>query len=236
MQESLRQQYLTAMGIPIWLPRQLTEPSSAETSLMANSNATAELTHQTSQDTIQLLSWEDLQTRVSACQLCSLAKTRQHTVFGMGNPQAKLVIVGEAPGATEDQQGLPFVGRAGKLLDAMLQAINLQRSEIFITNILKCRPPNNRDPDPQEVACCTPYLERQLQLLQPRLLLALGRIAAHFLLNSTTTLSRLRGQQFHYGTQRIPLLVTYHPAYLLRSPQDKDKAYQDLLLVRSLLQ
>lgn len=128
------------------------------------------------------------------------------------------------------------MGRAGKLLDAMLKAIGLDRSSVYIANVLKCRPPNNRDPDAEEVALCTPFLTKQIALLQPKIMLALGRIAAHFLLKSNTPLSRLRGQQFSYGDQQTPLLVTYHPAYLLRSPQDKRKALIDLLQVKRFLQ
>lgn len=172
--------------------------------------------------------WEQLQQQVSICTSCDLHTTRTQTVFGVGNQHAELMIIGEAPGFHEDQQGLPFVGRAGQLLTAMLQAIGYQRADVYIANILKCRPPNNRDPLPLEVQTCTPYLNQQIALLQPRLLLAVGRIAAHYLLGKKSSLESLRQQVHTYGTERIPLIVTYHPAYLLRNPADKKKAYLDL--------
>lgn len=175
--------------------------------------------------------WNLLEAQVKACTSCELYKTRTNVVFGSGNRAAKLMIIGEAPGANEDQQGLPFVGRAGQLLTAMLQAIGIERDQIYITNILKSRPPNNRDPKLEEVAACTPFLLRQLELVSPKLILSLGRISAHFLLKTNASLGSLRGRFFEYEYQQIPLLVTYHPAYLLRSPRDKRKAYQDLQLV-----
>ncbi len=179
--------------------------------------------------------WNPLEQCVKQCTACGLHKTRTQTVFGTGNPKAKLMLIGEAPGAEEDRQGKPFVGKAGQLLTQMLRAIGLNREDVFIANILKCRPPNNRDPQPDEVEKCTPFLLQQLALIQPTLLVALGRISAHYLLNTTTPLSRLRGQLFSYGEQQTPLIATYHPAYLLRSPQDKSKAYVDLLKIRQLL-
>lgn len=169
--------------------------------------------------------WDSLQQAVRDCRACSLCESRTQTVFGVGDQQADLVIVGEAPGYHEDQQGEPFVGRAGKLLDAILTSVGLQREQVFIANILKCRPPQNRDPQIEEVIKCTPFLEQQLSLLQPKLIVAVGRHAAHFLLNSTASLSRLRGQQHQY--QGIPLYVSYHTAYLLRNPRDKVKAQED---------
>lgn len=175
--------------------------------------------------------WTSLEQKVAACTACSLCKTRKQTVFGVGSHQAKLLIIGEAPGAQEDLQGEPFVGRAGQLLDAMLRSIGLNRQHIYIANILKCRPPNNRDPEVSEVASCTPFLQQQIALLQPKLILAVGRIAAHYLLNTNTPLTRMRGQEYCYGENRTPLLVTFHPAYLLRSPREKAKAYEDLQTV-----
>jgi DNA polymerase len=145
------------------------------------------------------------------------------------------MIIGEAPGADEDRQGEPFVGRAGRLLNAMLRAIGLDREDVFIANILKCRPPNNRDPSAAEIACCTPYLSRQIELVAPRALLAVGRIAAQHLLQSDQAIGRLRGKAMSFGTARIPIVATYHPAYLLRSPLAKSKAWQDLVLVKQLI-
>ena len=181
--------------------------------------------------------WVALQEQVAACTRCDLHRTRTQTVFGVGNDKADWLIVGEAPGAEEDRRGEPFVGRAGQLLDAMLAAIQLDRKTAYIANILKCRPPNNRDPQPGEVECCEPYLQQQIAHIRPRLILAVGRIAAQNLLKTDAPLGRLRGRVHEYGPERIPVLVTYHPAYLLRSPADKRKAWEDLqLAVRVYLQ
>lgn len=187
--------------------------------------------------TASALDWEQLRQCVSECQKCDLYKTRTQTVFGVGNTAARLMIIGEAPGANEDRQGKPFVGRAGQLLDAMLKSIGFDRNEnVYICNILKCRPPNNRDPSMAEVKECTPYLEQQIALMKPALLLAVGRIAAHYLLGVSTPLTRLRGQTLQYSGLNVPLIVTFHPAYLLRNPRDKGKAYADLLRAWRLLQ
>jgi len=182
---------------------------------------------------VEAMDWEQLKAAVRDCQACPLHKTRTNPVFGVGNQQADLLIIGEAPGAQEDKQGEPFVGRAGQLLNEMLKSIGLERQDVYIANILKSRPPNNRDPQPEEVRACTPYLMRQIALLQPKIIMALGRIAAHFLLDTKTPLSRLRGQTFEFKTteKAVPLIVTYHPAYLLRSPTEKYKAYKDLFRV-----
>ncbi len=160
---------------------------------------------------------------MAQCHACGLEKGRTQTVFGIGNRQANLMIIGEAPGFYEDQQGEPFVGRAGQLLNAMLAAIGLSRESVYIANILKCRPPNNRDPLPDEVALCTPFLQKQIALIKPQLLLAVGRIAAHYLLETKTSLNQLRGKIHSYGQFDTPLIITYHPAYLLRNPADKAK-------------
>ena len=176
--------------------------------------------------------WEELRARVAACTRCGLSATRTQTVFGVGNRQAEWLIVGEAPGMEEDRQGEPFVGRAGQLLNSMLRAIGLARSEVYIANVLKCRPPHNRDPAANETAECLPYLERQIALLKPRIMLAVGRIAAQNLLRTDTPLGRLRRQVHSFGATRVPLVVTYHPAYLLRTPTDKRKAWEDLKFAR----
>ncbi len=175
----------------------------------------------------------DLVTQVTACQKCNLHQTRTQTVFGVGNPDAKVMFVGEAPGRDEDLQGEPFVGRAGQLLNLMLAALGWQREDVYIANILKCRPPNNRNPEVAEIVQCEPYLIKQIELVQPQLLVALGRIAAQNLLATNTSISRLRGQKHLYEKGGIPLIVTYHPAYLLRNPIDKAKSWQDLLFIRS---
>ncbi len=180
--------------------------------------------------------WKKLQAAVSRCTQCRLSESRTQTVFGAGNPDAELMIVGEAPGSEEDRLGEPFVGRSGQLLNEMLAAVKLQRSDIFIVNILKCRPPENRDPRPDEAAACADFLHRQVECVQPRLLMAVGRIAAQNLLGLTSTLGSMRGQVYSYGRTEVPLIVTYHPAYLLRSPSQKRKSWQDLCLARSILQ
>ncbi len=170
-----------------------------------------------------------LREAVRSCTRCELYKTRKQGVFGVGDANADWLIVGEAPGADEDRQGEPFVGQAGKLLDAMLAAIGLQRGRnVYIANVLKSRPPGNRDPRPDEVAACLPYLERQIELIRPKLIVALGRFAAQSLLQTDTPISRLRGKLHEY--HGVPLVVTYHPAYLLRNQADKARAWEDLLL------
>ncbi len=176
--------------------------------------------------------WASLEQEVSACTKCRLHATRTQTVFGVGNRQAQWLIIGEAPGADEDRQGEPFVGRAGQLLNEMLLAVGLQRADVYIANILKCRPPENRDPRPDEAAACEPYLQQQIALIRPALIVAVGRIAAQNLLGDESPLGRLRGQVHQYGPDATPVIVTYHPAYLLRSPAQKRKAWEDLCLAR----
>ena len=165
------------------------------------------------------------------CQKCPLSQTRQNFVFGVGNPKADIVFIGEAPGKQEDLQGVPFVGRAGKLLDKILAAIELTRHDVYICNVLKCRPPNNRDPLPSEVEQCEPYLIKQLHLINPKLIVALGRIAACTMLKTKESLKNLRNQIFKY--EGIDLLVTYHPAALLRNPNFKKPAWEDFQLIRN---
>ena len=178
----------------------------------------------------QLDSLEAIATMVDGCRKCGLGQTRLHSVPGEGDPRAGFVCVGEAPGATEDETGRPFVGRAGKLLDDILKAIGFRREDVFICNVLKCRPPNNRDPEPLELAGCSPYLHRQLDVIRPRVILALGRPAAHALLRSNASLGDLRGKLHRY--RGIPLVVTYHPAALLRNPHWKRPTWDDVRLAR----
>ncbi|MEE8342752.1 MAG: uracil-DNA glycosylase [Gammaproteobacteria bacterium] len=180
--------------------------------------------------------WPVLEQTVLQCRLCDLHEGRTQAVFGVGDRAADWLIIGEAPGAEEDRRGEPFVGRAGQLLNAMLKAVGLRREQVYIANIVKCRPPNNRDPRPAEAASCRQYLMRQVELIRPSLILAVGRIAAHNLLGTDSSLGKLRGRIHHFGPQQIPLVVTYHPAYLLRSPDQKAKAWSDLLLARSVVQ
>lgn len=171
-----------------------------------------------------------LRLSVAACTACSLSQSRNHTVFGEGPEQADWLLVGEAPGQQEDRQGKPFVGRAGQLLTQMIRALDKTREQMFIANTLKCRPPGNRDPLPEELQACEPYLLKQIELIQPKVILALGRISAQALLKSDQPLGQLRGQVYQYGPDKIPLIVTYHPAYLLRNPADKAEVWSDLLL------
>ena len=186
---------------------------------------------------LALMDWDELERTVAGCRACALCETRTHTVFGVGSRQAAWMIVGEAPGEQEDLQGEPFVGAAGQLLDRMLAAAGLTRHTasadtrlhpVYIANTLKCRPPRNRNPQPQELQQCEPYLVRQIELLQPRLIVAMGRFAVQTLLNSQEPIGRLRARV--HQARSIPTVVTYHPAYLLRNPQDKAKAWEDLCL------
>ena len=211
-----QQDYLQAMGIQAW---QLKTAAKIPAPSPVNTSA-----------------WDALQQTVAQCTACGLDKTRTQTVFGVGNRQAELMIIGEAPGFNEDKQGEPFVGRAGQLLNAMLNAIGFERETVYIANILKCRPPNNRDPQVEEVNLCTPFLAKQIALIQPKLLMAVGRIAAQFLLNTKTPLGQLRSKLHHYGDKSTPLIITYHPAYLLRNPADKSKALLDLQMVHRTLE
>jgi uracil-DNA glycosylase len=177
-----------------------------------------------------------IERQVAACHKCALAEGRIHTVFGTGSTHAQWMIVGEAPGAEEDRRGEPFVGRAGQLLNAMIASLGLRRDEVYIANVLKCRPPNNRDPLGHEVGECLPYLLAQIRIVRPGMILALGRFAAQALLQSSAPIGQLRGHLHHYGEFRTPLVVSYHPAYLLRSPLEKRKAWQDLKFARRSLE
>uniref|UniRef100_UPI0025C06B1E uracil-DNA glycosylase n=1 Tax=Aquabacterium sp. TaxID=1872578 RepID=UPI0025C06B1E len=180
-----------------------------------------------------------LQAAVAGCQACTLCQSRTQTVFGVGHPQADWLIVGEAPGEEEDKRGEPFVGRSGQLLDRMLHALGLSRQEadasqqVYIANAIKCRPPANRNPQPQEMAQCEPFLMRQIALTQPKVILAMGRFAVQSILRSNEPIGKLRGRVHDY--QGVPLIVTYHPAYLLRNPADKALAWADLCLAREVM-
>jgi DNA polymerase len=228
-----RDRYLSELGIPVW---RLRAGAAAEAVQPVEQPAVIVPVPGVSAGAVPTGdAWADLAAKVRACTLCGLHRSRTQTVFGVGKRDARLFVIGEAPGADEDRQGEPFVGRAGQLLNAMLRAIGLPRSEVFIANILKCRPPNNRDPEPSESASCTPYLTQQIELVAPRVLLAVGRISAQWLLQTDTPIGRLRGRVLAYGARNTPLVVTYHPAYLLRSPLEKAKAWTDLCLVKELL-
>lgn len=215
--------YLQALEIDVWRGRGTEVPAEE---IVADRSAV-----NTGED-VALLDWEQLQQRVTACTVCDLHQTRTQTVFGVGNPDADWMVIGEAPGQQEDRRGEPFVGRAGQLLDQMLLAVGLDRQSVFIANVLKCRPPGNRDPARNEAAACRHYLERQIELINPRIVLAVGRIAAQLLLASDEPLGRLRGRAHFLKEGALPLVVTYHPAYLLRSPSQKGKAWQDLCIAQ----
>lgn len=290
MKESIRLQYLEAMGIDVWIPRHLPvaatqaidAPSQSEnvapvdwveSSDTQHDDVSAAQEHEVwvehrenlaevepRLDTNQALdagtddnqprwvslqstqpkphandrAWKDLQHEVSLCRACSLCETRTQTVFGVGNKHATWLLIGEAPGQNEDLQGEPFVGRAGQLLTEMLRAIGLKREEVYIANMLKCRPPNNRDPQAEEVEACNGFLQRQIALLQPNIILAVGRIAAQNLLKTQQPLAKLRG--IRHQLHNIPLIVIHHPAYLLRSLPEKAKAWEDLQFALSVYQ
>jgi uracil-DNA glycosylase len=221
---SLRDQYLQALGIERWALRSRGAAPAAPVASAAPAAAAAG---------VDAAAWEQLRTEVSGCRLCALCTTRTQTVFGVGNRGAEVLVIGEAPGADEDRQGEPFVGRAGQLLNSMLRAFGQPRETVYIANVLKCRPPGNRDPSPAEVASCLPYLQRQIELVAPRLILVVGRIAAQTLLATDTPIGRLRGHVHRFGARGTPLVVTYHPAYLLRSPAEKRRAWVDLKAARA---
>jgi uracil-DNA glycosylase family 4 len=181
---------------------------------------------------VHTLDWDALAARVAACQRCRLCESRTNTVFGVGDRNADWMLIGEAPGENEDRQGEPFVGQAGKLLDNMLRSLALARgTDVYIANVIKCRPPGNRNPEPDEVVRCEPYLQRQVALVKPKLIVALGRFAAQSLLKTDASIASLRGRVHQY--EGVPVIVTYHPAYLLRSLADKSKAWADLCLAHA---
>ena len=228
--ENRRRAYLKALDIDVYALRGNSEiePPLADALDEADS-ASVDVADVASAD------WATLDQAVSACTQCVLHKMRTQTVFGVGSQAADWMFIGEAPGAEEDRRGEPFVGQAGKLLDEMLRALGLQRSSVFITNILKCRPPGNRDPAADEAESCRRYLERQIELISPKIVVAVGRIAAQSLLQTDAPLGRLRQQKHYLSDGQRPVVVTYHPAYLLRSPTQKRKAWEDLCLAQRVM-
>jgi DNA polymerase len=252
LDESTRHAYLDALDIQQWRKRDSQSEDAAEEVVPQKMAAATQAGSQSASkvikprsvesfvepvakvdvDKISRLDLSSLELHIRDCDVCDLYKTRKQTVFGVGHHKADWLIIGEAPGADEDREGEPFVGRAGQLLTQMLRAIGLAREEVFIANILKCRPPNNRDPRPEEVRACNAYLNRQIELLEPKIILALGRIAAQSLLQSDMPIGKMRGKLYHLETKNIPTVVTYHPAYLLRSPKEKRKVWEDLKFAR----
>ena len=251
--------YLKAMGIEQWVRREpqpllsssvvedkhdVEHVEAAMTSdevVLENNPAAAatpdiELTPTQSREShnVDGLDWAALESAVADCTVCDLHATRSKTVFGAGDRQADWMLIGEAPGSDEDSQGEPFVGAPGELLSAMLQAMGLQRKQVYITNILKCRLPEKRDPLDDEVQCCEPYLRRQIELVQPKIILAIGRVAAQNLLDCKDTMKDMRGNRFEYANTGIPVVATYHPSYLLHKPSEKRKSWQDLQFAMSL--
>lgn len=254
---------LAEMGVRVWAPRPAPagaiavealapaaapasrpvapapHPATTGTPPQVATPAPAEATPHRPASPVATLDWPALRDAVAGCQACGLCQGRTHTVFGTGDEQADWMVVGEAPGENEDLQGEAFVGAAGQLLDNMLKAVGRHRAGrgdegVFITNVLKCRPPANRNPAPDEVARCEPFLARQVALVKPRVIVAMGRFAVQALLKTSEPIGRLRGQVHHY--EGVPVIVTYHPAYLLRTPTDKGKAWADLCLAMAQLQ
>jgi len=237
---------LREMGIPLWLPEPAVVPAAPlpERAPVGSPRVTEPdpppfgpaLSEPAAAGPPSLLDWPALRGAVAACRACGLCQTRKQTVFGVGSQRARWMVVGEAPGEQEDAQGEPFVGASGQLLDQMLAALGLTRAaegapperQVYIANTLKCRPPRNRNPEPAELAQCEPFLVRQIELLQPRIILAMGRFAVQTLLRSSEPIGKLRGRVHHY--HGVPLVVTYHPAYLLRSLGEKARAWDDLCL------
>ena len=235
-----RVDYLQKMGIGVWVARVPPPfgPASEDRKLL--SSVTTAGSEQDSPGTVpepmdaapevppEPMGWDALEARVASCTACSLHRGRTQTVFGVGGRDADWLFIGEAPGEQEDLQGKPFVGRAGQLLDEMIRSIGLSREAVFIANVLKCRPPRNRDPLPEEAAACEGFLKAQIRLVNPKIIVAVGRIAAQNLLKTTIPIGKLRGRVHDLGG--IPLIVTYHPAYLLRSQTEKRRAWEDLKL------
>lgn len=247
----LRHRYLAEMGIPAFVLRRASEIAPAEPLDAAEERVLADTADLAAQrvpaGTADLAAehvpagaadadaWRALEAEVRDCRKCALHRGRTQTVFGVGRRDASLLVIGEAPGEEEDRQGEPFVGPAGRLLNAMLRAIGLSREQVYIANILKCRPPRNRDPKPEEADACSSFLDRQIAMIEPRAMLAVGRISAQRLLETEQPVGRLRGVVHRYGDKAIPLVVTYHPAYLLRTPIAKAKSWQDLCMLSPLL-
>ena len=229
-----QQKYLKEIGITVWQERKFAHKEKGDAIKLLGFGAKS-ISIDNGLPRIELdKELNDLSRQVEICNSCELHKSRTNTVFGIGNKNADWLVVGEAPGADEDLKGEPFVGRAGQLLNSMLLSMGLQRKDVFIANILKCRPPKNRDPKPEEVKACERYLRQQIELINPKIILALGRIASQNLLKSTTPIGKMRGNSYQYLDSDLPVVVTYHPAYLLRSPTEKRKVWEDLKFAQNI--
>jgi len=230
----MRDQYLQSMGITRWVRREsdpvAVDAVTIKTAPQVEKTNDVELTVVQTPDSHMAdnLDWPELETQVAACVACDLHATRTNTVFGSDNQKADWMLIGESPGTEEEQQGQPFMGQSGQLLTAMIEAMGLKREQVYITNTLKCRPPENRDPDENEMMACEAFLRRQIELVQPKMILVLGRVAAQSILNTDKRMKDLHGKVFEYKKTGIPVIATYHPAYLLRTPTDKRIAWQDL--------
>ncbi len=242
--DALKQlQYLQTLGIPVWVPGDFSPDFFGQRHVVSEAATIADiqtaqaddkpLSVQLSDDT-RTLDWDALKARVQGCTDCGLHRGRTQTVFGVGSQNAQVMVIGEAPGADEDAQGEPFVGRAGKLLNEMLRAIGFQREEVYIANIVKCQPPGNRNPQHDEALHCSAYLQRQIELVDPNVIFAVGKVAAQNLLRLDIPIGKMRGNRYSYAPLDIPVIVTYHPAYLLRSPREKRKSWEDLKRLKSL--
>lgn len=229
--DARRDAVLRALGVERLVPRNALAKGAAVGADAAAATPSAEASARTD-ELIARMDWDELARTVAACTRCGLEATRTQTVFGTGDRGTDWLVVGEAPGADEDRQGEPFVGRAGQLLNSMIRALGFQREQVYIANVLKCRPPGNRDPQPHEVRCCIPYLHRQVALIAPKIILCVGRISAQTLLGTDTPIGKLRGKLHRLEPLGTPVVVTYHPAYLLRSPGEKRKAWSDLVFAR----
>ncbi len=231
-----QQQYLNAMGIDVWQRRDLPVDAIIETSPPETvpSEVKPTVTIPVVADDVGIMEWDRLRSTVASCELCSLHTTRTQTVFGTGNQQAQLMIIGDAPGVDEDRQGDPFVGRAGQLLNEMLHAIGFKREQVYIANIIKCRPPNSTAPQASEISSCHAYLQRQIALVQPAVILAAGELTAQYLLKCDETLADLHGKEHRYPESDVPVIATYHPAFLLNASAEKRNAWHDLLMARTI--
>ena len=229
-------EYLKALGVEVWKLRNSASTTQSEFPDVAVEQKNVDVSkRENSTSDIDKMNLSTLRSVVAECQKCQLSESRTNTVFGSGSENADLMFIGEAPGVDEDQQGLPFVGRAGKLLTSMLTALGYDRNDVYICNVVKCRPPGNRNPHFQEAKECSQYLRRQIQIIAPKVIVALGLVSSQLLIDTELSLAELRGNSFKYLDTDVDLVVTYHPAYLLRKPSEKAKSWEDLWNIHQLM-